>query len=61
MRFDEECICSLKKQVCEKKARSDKGGRSTFFVEAAIAVLRTGLFNVPGSDGVWNARQCLGF
>ena len=33
----------------------------TAVLEAAISALHRGLFTVPGSDGDWNSRQCLGF
>lgn len=35
MQFDEECVCSVTKQLCEKTARGNKNGHSIYLVEAA--------------------------
>ena len=42
-------------------ALSKVSSSRTAVLEAAISALHRGLFTVPGSDGDWNCRQCLGF
>ena len=50
--------CQREMEITLEKLPSSS---STAVLAAAIAALNKGLFTVPGTDGMWNARQCLGF